>query len=105
MKLLFYPTVGFGTSKTYFHKNYEHMKYVKFWPSKIYIDFSSKVAFLKWGHRFRQQKNLKKIPHEESHFPNRYQQIYPKTVSILFVIMFARNIEFKVSNFTIKYRW
>jgi hypothetical protein len=44
MKLWFYPTIGFGFSKTYYSLKLWTKKYVKYWPNQIYIDFSSKVA-------------------------------------------------------------
>jgi hypothetical protein len=52
--------------------------YVKFWPSQICIDFSTKVALQKWGYRFKQQNNFKKIPHQECHTSNPFQHTLSK---------------------------
>jgi hypothetical protein len=78
MKLSSYPTVGFGTSRTYSSPKLWMYKYVKFWPSQNCIDFSSRMALQKWGHRFMQEKKLRKSAYQECCILNPLQQILPQ---------------------------
>jgi hypothetical protein len=42
----------------------------------------------------KQQKKLKKLPHQERHISNPFKKSYPKRFDILVVIEFRRNFEF-----------
>jgi hypothetical protein len=48
------------------------------WLSQNCIDFISRMALQKWGNRFMQQKDLKKLAHLECSIFNSLRQISPQ---------------------------